>query len=285
MPGALIDLKGLTEPAKVLIERISDAVGGLARPWQIERIARAEGRAEVIKAEAQIAVTEVERRAIRRLVAEEGKKQENIESIAGQAAEKVREDARPGDIEADWLTSFFERCRNISDDQMQSIWASLLADEANSPGRYQRKTIDLLATLGRVDANLFAQLKPFTLHVANRVLPVIYDHNDKLLESHGLDFEKLTHLQELGLINFNVTSNYQLTINADRLPLSYGPSVVWLHLKPDRKLDFGRVLFTKAGTELIGLCAEARDAAILESWKDRWRSLTLLEEEQVATSS
>jgi hypothetical protein len=44
-----IDLGNFSKPATVLIEKISDAVGGCFRPFQIKRIAKAESEAEIIR--------------------------------------------------------------------------------------------------------------------------------------------------------------------------------------------------------------------------------------------
>ena len=115
MSNGLIDLSGLTKPATVLIERVSDALGGMARPWQILRVAKAEGKAEIARAEAKVQVSEIERRAIARLVAEEGRKQENIESITSGALPHLKEDAKPEEVESDWLSHFFDRSRFPSD--------------------------------------------------------------------------------------------------------------------------------------------------------------------------
>jgi hypothetical protein len=43
--GGLISIPDLSKPATVLIEKISDAVGGIAKPWQTVRVARAEAKA------------------------------------------------------------------------------------------------------------------------------------------------------------------------------------------------------------------------------------------------
>lgn len=87
--GALINLGNfgdLSKPATVLIEKVSDAVGGIAKPWgQIVRIARAEVAAETIRAQGRIQISEIEERALVRMVREEGKKQENIENITAKS--------------------------------------------------------------------------------------------------------------------------------------------------------------------------------------------------------
>src|SRR5690349_16709473 len=106
--GPLINFGDLGKPATTLIEKVSDAVGGIAKPWQIRRTAQAEADAEIIRAEARIQISEIERRAIVRMVREEGHKQENIESITGKAIPDLNPDAKPENIEKDWLTHFFE---------------------------------------------------------------------------------------------------------------------------------------------------------------------------------
>jgi hypothetical protein len=59
--NALVKVEGLTKPATVLIEKISDAVGGIFKPYQIIRVAKAEAEAERIRAESQIEITDLHR--------------------------------------------------------------------------------------------------------------------------------------------------------------------------------------------------------------------------------
>jgi hypothetical protein len=48
--NSIINLGDISKPAVVLIEKISDAVGGYFKPHQIRQLARAEADAEKIKA-------------------------------------------------------------------------------------------------------------------------------------------------------------------------------------------------------------------------------------------
>jgi hypothetical protein len=133
---SLINLGELSKPATVLIEKISDAIGGIAKPWQIERIAVAGARADIIRAHTRIEISEMEERALVRLVREQGRIQENIESITGKAIPLLSETAKPADVQNDWFTHIFDRCRLVSDDDMQGLWAKILAGEANNPGAF-----------------------------------------------------------------------------------------------------------------------------------------------------
>ena len=102
--NSLINLGEISKPATVLIEKISDAVGGIFKPYQIVRVAKAEAEAERVKAEAQIQISDLQRRAFHRFLEEEAKKQKNMEDIREKAvlvfnsweADKVR--VKRGDL-------------------------------------------------------------------------------------------------------------------------------------------------------------------------------------------
>jgi Protein of unknown function (DUF2806) len=111
----------------VLIEKIAEAVDGIARPWQIKRVAEAEAEADKIHAVAQIEISELQRRAVTRLFAEEAKKQNNTEAITAKALPELNSDAKPEDVEDDWIANCFDKCRLISDEEMQKLWAKVLS--------------------------------------------------------------------------------------------------------------------------------------------------------------
>lgn len=103
----LAKLGDLTKPATVLIEKISEAVGGVFKPYQIVRIAKAEAEANLIQAESHIQITDLHRRAMHRFLEEEAKKQSNIESITQNALPLLEEKSSPEKVADDWITNFF----------------------------------------------------------------------------------------------------------------------------------------------------------------------------------
>lgn len=85
IPGTNITLAGdWSKPATVLIEKISNALGGYFEPHQIKRLATAKADAAKIETLAKIETTELQQRALRRFLAEETKQQNNMESIAAK---------------------------------------------------------------------------------------------------------------------------------------------------------------------------------------------------------
>ena len=249
--GGLVNLGNISKPATVLIEKISDAVGGIAKPWQIRRIAQAEADAAMIEANARVQVSEIEQRALVRMVREEGKQQENIEDITAQAIPHLNEEAKPENIEQDWLTHFFDRCRLISDQQMQSVWSSILAGEANSPGSFSKRTIELIASLDKRDAELFSKLCSY-VWVIGKPLPLIYDAQHAIYGGSDINFESVSHLDSLGLIAFNSIGGYQRLGLPKRFAVFYYGQTILVEMPQENEnsMQIGNVLFTRAGQEL-----------------------------------
>jgi hypothetical protein len=197
--SSLIKIESLTKPAEILIEKISDAIGGYCKPYQIRRIAKAEADAAIIEAQAQIKITQLQHRALTRFVSEEAKKQDNIEKITSKAIPQLNPSSSPQDMENDWISNFFDKCRIISDNDMQTLWARVLAGEANSPGTYSKRTVNLLGSLDKVEAELFTILCCFAISIDENVSPLILNHRDPIYASNNINFTVLNHLDDMGL--------------------------------------------------------------------------------------
>ncbi len=96
--NAIIDLGELSKPATTLIRKVSAAVGGLFEPYQRVRLAKADVKADLIRAEGEIRVTELHRRAVQRFVEEEALHQQNMEATAAKAVPLLADEARPEEI-------------------------------------------------------------------------------------------------------------------------------------------------------------------------------------------
>ncbi len=256
MPGELIAgaAAGLTNPATALIERVSDAVGGIARPAQIRRVARAEADAKVIMAEADIKITEIQQRAARRFIEEETKNQINIENITHQAIPHLNENAEPEKIEDDFLRNFFDKSRLVSDEQMQEIWARILAGEANNPGTFARKTINIVADMDKSDADRFAILLSFSWVVGGNPVAIVYN-DDSYFDERGIDLEMLADQESLGLISTN-SLPYGFYLSGVSLRAAYfdKSAQITLSNKDKNFLSTGNVFLTPAGRQLASMC-------------------------------
>lgn len=271
--NSLINFGDISKPATVLIEKISDAVGAIYRPHQIKRVAEAEADADRTRAVANLQISDMQRRAMHRMLQEEEAKQKNMESITEKAIPEVSENAKPEEIEKDWITNFFDKCRLTSDEEIQKLWAAILAGEANSPGAYSKKTVNLLSSLDKKDAELFRKLMGFGWAIAG-VTPLIFEIKDTIYKNNGLNFIDLKHLDDIGLISFNHTGGF----NNNGLPkvsavMYYGRLTVLEFAKDaDNSLDLGHVLLSQAGLELANVCGGSPVVGFEAYVRGKWKA-------------
>jgi hypothetical protein len=273
----LARLGDLAKPATVLIEKISDAVGGVFKPFQIVRVARAEAEASLILAETQIQVTDLHRRAGRRFLEQEAKRQLNIEAITEKALPLLEDKSSPQNMADDWITNFFDKCRIVSDADMQQLWSKVLAGEANSPGHFAKKTVNLLADLDKSDAELFTKLCGFCWQIGD-IVPLVFDVNDEQYKRGGITFAALVHLESLGLIQFeNLAGFRRLGLPNIVQVFYYGrPTNLTFSLEKDNALQTGKVLLTRAGQQLAPVCGLTPVVGFYEFIYDRWASESLV---------
>lgn len=270
--NSIINLGDISKPADTLIKKISNAIGGIFKPYQIRRVAQAEAEADKIRAVTQIEISELQHRAMQRFFIEEAKKQNNIESITSKSFPMLEEKSKPDEIEDDWITNFFDKCRLISDDEMQIIWSKILAGESNSPGIFSKRTIDLLASMDKNDAELFSKLCSYCFKIAGPT-PLIYDYKDSIYSSHGLTFSVLSHLESIGLIQFNLLAGYLRKGFGQKGYLEYFTEKVWIELPltEDNKIQLGQVILTQVGNQLAKVCEPTLIHGFRNYVKEKWQ--------------
>ncbi|WP_421216789.1 DUF2806 domain-containing protein [Aeromonas enteropelogenes] len=269
--NSLINFGDLSKPATVLIEKVSSAVGIIFEPYHIKRKARAEAEAEKIRVLARIELTDLEQRAVLRFVEQEARKQDNIESITAQAASQLPPDAKVENLEEDWVAHFFKQCDSVSDQEMQSLWASLLLGEAAKPGSFSKRTIDLVSSIDKRDAELFTKFCQFVWMVGEPT-PLIYETGDDIYTKEGITFSALKHLDSIGLISFESMSGYKRRGFAKYVHFFYfgQPTLVEFPKDENNDIALGKALLTSTGKELVAVCGAKRNQEFYEYVTNRW---------------
>lgn len=275
------------KPLDRFICKISDAIGFFFEPAKIRRIAqaqadakiidaRAEAAADEIAAEAHIKITERQRRAAMRLIKEEDRKQANMEAIAMKAIPYVGENAASEKLESDWVSEVFESCRNVSDQQMQDLWARLLAGEANAPGAFSRQTLRVLSAMDHRDAAAFRAVCSFAWRIDGTPLLFIKSTEKKSFTDAGANFDSMTHLQEIGLVTFDPLAGYvEKREETPTFIAEYGGMAYKFKFKNGigGRLELGQALFSRAGRELCAISDATPNEEfrqdIISSWKMR----------------
>ncbi|QDU04021.1 hypothetical protein V6x_37460 [Gimesia chilikensis] len=271
---SFINLGDLSKPANTLIEKVSSAVGGLFAPWQIKRVAKAKAEAYLIDEKNQIEISDLHRRAMHRFVEEEAKRQQNMEEITKKSLAYLNEDSKPDQMEDDWITNFFDKSRIISDDDMQKLWSQVLAGEANSPGSFSKRTVNLLSDLDKKDAELFQTLCRFVWNFGDNqpLVPFVYDMSEEIYNKHGIDFESLTHLDSLGLISFHGLAGFLLNGLPKNLTAKYYDQKLSLILpkESENEIGIGSVILSQTGKELAKIALTVPVDDFFDSVRVKW---------------
>ena len=246
----LTALGAISKPATVLIEKVSEALGGAFKPMQIKRIAQAEADANLIRAQNQIDISDIQMRGMLRSIREEGLRQANIESVLVKAIPLLSADAKPEAMGKDWITHAFDRLRLVSDEKMQSLWARIIAGEANVPGSFSKKTLDLVASMEKSDAEQFTKLCGCLWDIEGPVL-MAFDVQKGMLQHCGITFDITSHLEYMGLVQIVLVGHYSHDKNLTNLFVTYNGRSMRIICPSDMtNLSLGPVTLTKAGEQL-----------------------------------
>ena len=276
-----------TASGVALINKISDAIGWYAAPKQVTRMAEAEATAELIRARAKaeaagIELSELIQRAELRSAVEQIIEQANLEAIILKALPRLEDSAKPQDMDKDWIKNHFEKCRHISDDVMQEWWAKILAGEANSPGSFSKRAVNILGDLEQTEAQAFSSLCNFVWHLSGTPVPLIYDADHTIYTNSGVSHISCTYLAELGLLNYTPPIINHVSVEEGTITSYHRHGVKLTEITNRRGLSIGHATFTIAGIQLFGLCdtdhIDGFFEYVLEEWREQSISVTTVDE-------
>lgn len=268
------DLAGLSAPLQKCIEVISAGVGTLYRPkamrneadakaYEIKAIAEAEAQAGVIASQGQAIAQleysktlaageqEIYERARARLIAREVEGQQNVESIAENALKFLPETVSNEPVSPDWRRKFFLEAENVCDEDMQELWGKVLAGEVAKPGSYSLRTLAVLKTLSRDEAETFR----LACGLAYDGGEIIIESNGNPLAKYGLHYGSLMRLTDAGLLHAPSFVHHQfkdmpdVALQAGLLQINNG---LYFQLSGAslKRTNIPVLVFTAAGKEL-----------------------------------
>lgn len=210
----------------------------------------------------------IEDRAIRALVVEEINKQENIESIACKCLNYIDKDfIQEKEVDDDWLYTFRDSVKNISSEELQAIWAKLLANEIQSPSTYSLRTLNILKTMSSYEANKFKQFVKLTITDINYTKRISTDDID-ILSKYGINYDDIQLLEELGLIQ---EGSEQYVLPGNNLYVINDLKII--NVNTQTKGSFGIYNTTKVGTELANIVTGLDNSINYEYIKDLMKKI------------
>lgn len=275
----MFDLVVEGKPLEKFIEVVSNAIGVVYEPRQLVRVARAEAKAERIKAiehaktEAMLAndMEGFEQLSMieRRLVQKEQKRQTNIKNVLSVAAQTIskEQDVSSSPVNPDWATRFFDIAQDISNEQMQDLWGRILAGEIKQPNSYSMRTLDALRSITSEEAQLFEEMAQYVLYDGS-----FYIFRDPYGENsdEGYQYVDIARLMEIGLIQAgsNVVQNfYNVEGEITTHQISYGDAYIAFVEMPAnlKQISFPIYPLTHVGEELYKLIKVQPQSEYLEA--------------------
>ena len=261
-----IDVGKLTPALTKFVEVAGQGLGTLYEPLRLILMAKAEGKAAQIRARDEFTLNQIEGRALARQEQDAIRRQKNVESILAQTAEALPETVSEEPVDDDWLNRFYRYCEDVSSEQVQELWARILAGEIRQPGSYSMRALETLRVLSATDAGMFATFVSFSFHVGTEewlCLPSTGRNVDGEYLLPQLSDPLLNHLQSLGLIHA-VNGITLCPRKNDPLRMRYGRSVITVRPSGSRQPRIRMTQASVVGRELASLCVQTVDSEYFE---------------------
>ncbi|MDD5844062.1 MAG: DUF2806 domain-containing protein [Olsenella sp.] len=184
---------------------------------------------------------------------------DNITAVLSMAANNADPNADPDNLSTEFEDQFIKGSAGAYDDKVRSLWASLLNGELHKPGSFSKRTLSVLQSMSREDAEAFETLASYTVAVQQRpkLIPVLIKSNtDGWSYNHeALSIDQRNLLAALGLIDTNNWTTFTLQKdNVCSLYIAGGRIDIRNASESTTHIDFGNAMFTPSGKELISIC-------------------------------
>jgi hypothetical protein len=159
---------------------------------------------------------------------------------------------------------------------MQALWSKILAGEANRPGRFSKRTVNLMSSLDKTDAELLRYVCSLNWQIGDNVVPLVYDYSDEI---YGIEkcFGILKHLADIALVSFEPLTGYSRARLPQTLVVYFFDKgfEITFPLPENNTLFVGQVLLSQAGMELAAICGSAPHPGFEEYVLGRWKAMGL----------
>jgi hypothetical protein len=253
------DVAGFSEPAKELIKSISGAIGAIYEPTRIRRKAKAEGDSKITNAKADVEVDLIRWQAQERVEYQERRRQTNINKIVNVALQQLPEHIDNNRPDDDWLVQFFLNSQDIGNEEMQNLWAKILAGEFARPHSYSLRTLACMKTLTQADAKLFKSI--INCIWTGGYLLKAESIFENFFYKKGITFPDFLHLENIGLLNLS-----EIGWNVEpgkSINLTYFDKVVKFQNELQTRNTVSCYQLTSIGQDLFSLCERSIDTEYL----------------------
>ncbi|MGX9714863.1 DUF2806 domain-containing protein [Janthinobacterium lividum] len=273
---SLLQAKGVSKPLTKLIEVVSGAIGRVYTP--IDKILNA--YADTKSAEIHAIADKTRPLAIRaaeRVAHIEERRQQNIEKIIAITASELPPKVSAKSLDTDWVSAFFDHCKDIGNEHMQQIWAKILAGEVARPSSFSKRTLAIVQSMSKEEATSFTRFGSILFEIRKS------EHCFLIPDHEGFNFIRkniITIREEVKLKDIGLLSGTKLYWHAPKnnIAINYFGESYSLCI-PERKsdqqnetkyvesFDVPYMPLTDAGNELLSIAGSTASVEYLQLWQ------------------
>lgn len=147
--------------------------------------------------------------------------------------EKYKINQENNSFDFDWFIRFFDSVGNISNAEMQDLWARILAGEINNQGTFSLRTLETLRNMNQEEAILFQKIAHLVLTEKNGlkfILCMSDDLGKDINEEYGLRKNEFIILEECGILS-SIRNDNRIYLNKPLNGIWNGEIIIILKYK------------------------------------------------------
>lgn len=167
-------------------------------------------------------------------------------------------------VDDEWLGMYDDISKNVSSQDMQTVWAKILASKCEDENSVSKKLLQVLQIMDSNDAKYFSYLCSHSVMCCNPADKVEYPiflypgaTKDELevYDDEYINYGYLTDFSSLGVINYNSSAGTIIYKKADLLIMNYYGEKINI-VSSNGKISIGVITYTSCGVELVGILHE-----------------------------
>lgn len=273
-------VKALVSPCEKLIESVEGAIGKLYEPRHMRRMSDAKayeiekiGQAirencdmPMLYKNGEILVNNENvdnfiQRTKNRFVYQQLVKQQNIEAVLDKAYNELENEKNVINepIDKDWMLRFVNNIEDISNEEMQLLWAKIIAGEIKRPKTFSLRTLEVLHNISIDEAKLFQKIAPY---IIKRGKNLFFPNYDLLFKLSKIKYDDILKLNEIGLINSSGMLVLEITITKEKTAFMKNKDYIITTSLDDSEstmISIQQYPLTQVGIEIIDLFETKED--------------------------
>lgn len=276
----VLNLSNISEPAagvvKHVVDKIANAIGWVVTPKNIKPAVIEANKSIIAEIANRQDIPPHQRIFFVNHYSQMMKEHMNQTEVLQIAAKYFEPTCSPQQVSDDWIVFFFDKVKNVTEDDMKEIWGRILAGEFNMPNSYSKQFLHTMSVMDSDLAERFQKIRSSCFYSDPRLYLFMYRTNGnniintKKYEKLGIYISDLRELDGLGLIQYRFTDFHTLAI--DNKVFDYGKKRIRFETD-QRSIALGNVALTSAGKQLCRIAPMRYDDDILDICLDAWTQL------------